>query len=282
MPWNDYPLRTLVIPGDAGPTAAKIIIDGTGTNPILVGSGQLAGILYEDGSGINYVSSIETGGKYHLSTNDNTGLVLLQQMDAVTNADQSGQQKLLDAHLVVSIDAGRKNHQVVLWGNVEPTAPGGTDDGDVSLMGISMARGYRDGNFDVVNSAAIGAETVMYTFTNFVFRDGRVYRFWFGGRMAASAAGIGAVFKVRKTNLAGAVVIDLGAIPTQNPNQATISVEGYIARTAGTGDLTQTVVVTLTSTAGTVTWTGGAQSPRGVMIEDVGAEGPWFGPSTFI
>jgi hypothetical protein len=79
MPWNDYPLRTLVIPGDAGPTAAKIIIDGTGTNPILVGSGQLAGILYEDGSGINYVSSIETGGRIPpLVTNDNTGLVLLQ------------------------------------------------------------------------------------------------------------------------------------------------------------------------------------------------------------
>jgi hypothetical protein len=282
MPWNDYPLRTLVIPQDAGPTDPQIIIDGSGTNPILVGSGQLAGILYEDGSGINYVSSIEAGGEYHLSSNDNNGLVLLQFLDAVTNANQSGQQQLLDAHLIMAVDAGRKNHQILLWGNVEPDAPGGANDGDVKLMGISMARGYRDGNFDVVNSAAIGGETVMYTFTNFRFRDGRVYRFWFGGRMAASVAGSGAVFKVRKTNLAGATVLDLGAVPTQNPNQATISVEGYIARTAGTGDVVQTVVVTLAATAGTVTWTGAATSPRGVLIQDVGAEGPWFGPIAFI
>jgi hypothetical protein len=204
-------------------------------------------------------------------------------MDAVTNADQSGQQQLLDAHLVVAVDAGRKNHQSTCSGATSSrTAPGGADDGDVSAHGDldgarlprrKLRRGQlrrdrrRDRHVHVhqLPSSATG-----------------------GSIGSGSAAGwprarpvSGAVFKVRKTNLAGAtVVMDLGAIPTQNPNQATISVEGYIARTAGTGDVVHRPWWSRSTSLrpGRSPGPAGHTSPRGVLIEDVGAEGPWFGP----
>lgn len=146
-----------------------------------------------------------------------------------------------------------------------------------------IGRGNARGTAPGTSTGAIGAETVTDTISNFLFEDGRVYSVQPLGRMNASVASIGAVFRLRKgTTTAGALILDFGALPTQNPNAVTLCPPLYIARATGVGNLLTNICMTLGSTAGTVTWIDGANCPRGLLIKDEGNHNTWEGPYVLV
>ncbi len=146
-----------------------------------------------------------------------------------------------------------------------------------------IGRGNADGTAPGTSTAAIGAETVVDTITPFLFEDGRVYEVSPLGRMGCSAAGIGAVFKLRKgTTTAGTLILDWGALPTLSGALVTMPPPLYCARAAGAGNLSTNICLTLGSTAGTVTYTDGANTPRGLLLVDVGNTDTWAGPYVLV
>jgi hypothetical protein len=123
------------------------------------------------------------------------------------------------------------------------------------------------------NSAAVGAETVVLTITNCTFGAGRAFALSINSDMSSSVGNTG-TYQIRKGTVAGTV----WAIPWQGPvavgaaNNDGVNKTVYVRRAAHSGDLTTTVVLTLSASAGTVTAQGGATFVRYFQIEDVGSE----------
>jgi hypothetical protein len=142
---------------------------------------------------------------------------------------------------------------------------------DIFVHGVSQGQGFRDVTAQTTSSAAIGAEAVVETISNFVWRDGRAYEVLLGGRLTTSVANT-AIFQLRRTNLAGAILSTFGgftfgaAVAGWPLTQRTV-----ITRAAGAGDLTQTVVCTLQASAGTATHLAATGRPRFLQINDIGA-----------
>jgi hypothetical protein len=147
--------------------------------------------------------------------------------------------------------------------------------------GTSIPRGMRGSTSSNSDSAAIGAETAILTLSNQVFRDGRAYKLCYGEQMTASTSTNVGTFQVRKTNAAGTIWGQNGAF---GPSSAAPNIhaqgEVYVARAVGAGDLTATVVLTLTASAGTVMQKGTTQSMRKFYAYDVGSTSDW--PFAFV
>jgi len=121
------------------------------------------------------------------------------------------------------------------------------------------------------DTAAIAAEAVVLTGNSFTWRAGRAYALLFHQHTLPSVANTFVQFLVRKTNLAGAVLvaenIPTGAVAAA---QMTCQSEMLIRNNTG-GDVTANVVLTMSPGAGTMTGKGAATNLRWMKALDIGA-----------
>jgi len=264
MPWGPAPLTTLVIPEDAADTDPRTVIGGSdampanlvafyAAEPATIVSGQ---VTFDGAGSYWYDVFLDPGGGIpeHASgsflfgdqVNENTRQVgipypateFLSRGDTFTNG------------LSIAINSPR--------GSV----------GDFAVQGISQGYGMIARTASAANTAAIGAETVIATMTtNRAMDPSRVYKFHYRNQLTWTAAAT-IVVRLRKTNIAGAVVASSfmtrgasGQDPANDANWLTPLAAG-----------TYTFVVTLQATAGTVTAGGGApEDQRWYQIDDRGS-----------
>lgn len=117
------------------------------------------------------------------------------------------------------------------------------------------------------DTGTITAETVTFTFTSLTLKRGTAYRVEGGNRVNASTA-VSAIFRLRTTNLAGAIV-------AQSPSFAGIGLglatnAHWTSFITPTTDLTSNFVYTLQATGVGVVSLGSAVSPRFVSITPAG------------
>lgn len=156
---------------------------------------------------------------------------------------------------------------------VDVTPPAATFVVGYAAPNISLPWGVIARDESTGNSAAVGAEAVVLTIKNCLFRAGRAYAFSINSDVSSSVANIG-TYQIRYPNLAGTII----AIPWQGPaavgaqNNDGVNKTIYAKRRLASGDLLSDVVLTLSATAGTITAQGGATFVRYFQIEDVGDE----------
>jgi hypothetical protein len=113
------------------------------------------------------------------------------------------------------------------------------------------------------DSATITAETVMHTFTDLDLRFGYAYRVEGGNRIDAPGSAT-AIFRLRRTNIAGAIVAQSPTFPGVGTGlSASAHWTSFIAPTL---DIVDTFVYTLTGTGPGVISDGSAVSPRFVSV----------------
>ena len=141
-----------------------------------------------------------------------------------------------------------------------------------NLGGTDMGRGFRHVESQTVSSGAIGAEAVVLTIANHLFRDGRAYRITMEGAVAGSAAGNLAFLRLRKTNAAGQALGDFSRFGPTPAGALGMNVGGtrFISNVSG-ADITADLVLTLASNVGTCTMIANGQMPRYILSEDCGA-----------
>lgn len=124
---------------------------------------------------------------------------------------------------------------------------------------------------------AVGAEATIATLPAATFRDGRAYEARFRGFVTSSIANQIVTFRVRDTNLAGALI----GYPDQGVGSAVTNVQFagrvVVARDNGAGDLAGKVLVltmqtTLFGPGGTAVMTGNTQYPFVFELNDIGRE----------
>lgn len=276
-------LRRLVVPWGAT-TGPRVVI--ATDDPIMESLSQDAAIMWYWNDTHAFMASVEQSGspdfgQFHLFATT-AGFALAQFIDCDydiagptsrisigQNADQSdiaANNEIDISAPVITIDTDSLELQG--FGPAEGSS-------DVTLYGISIGRGLRGIDSNIASSGAIGAEAIVLTLTNQDFFEGRAYEILLGGRLAGSVANNG-LFQIRLTNLAGAIVGIFGQypVPAAGVNVA-LSGRLVFARAAGAGDLTQTLVLTLTASAGTCTHVGAATAPRSIEVRDIGAEGDY-------
>jgi hypothetical protein len=120
----------------------------------------------------------------------------------------------------------------------------------------------------VANTAAIGAETVVLTTANISWKNGRAYAIEYDQLTTPSVANNAAQFRVRRNNVAGALLLDF---THQLPLVAaqTCHASGFVINNSG-ADISDKIVLTMTAAAGTCTGTGAATTVRWLNIFDVG------------
>ncbi len=128
----------------------------------------------------------------------------------------------------------------------------------------------------VTNSSAVGTGgATMLTIPSTSFPNGRAYRVRFAGLMSGSVANQG-LFQVFRNSTSGTVLFD-ARTPTLTPTGATaltFEATGYFVNISG-ATITDTIVLGLTATTGTVTVAGGAAFPFWLEVED------WADPTLY-
>lgn len=279
-------IDVLVIPTGAGPGDARIEIDGIlGEIRVYDSNGDLVGHWDSNEFEVNH----PTNGSYVLINPSGTiAAAIFLHTDDLAGYSAGSIQAQSDANgtpllsLVSPIITGQPHSILNLFGDNSGTGRRAHITMDVDIgefvviqagdTGV-IAGGYRKDAFSTSFSAAIGAETVALTITNFNFRDNRAYRISYG-QMAQSSAAANQeiIYRFRKTNAAGTLYGDVKRhlIPLTGIAYAT---EGnwIVRRNDGAGDLTTTVVLTIEGIGGNVQQAATATSPRYLLIEDIGS-----------
>lgn len=144
-----------------------------------------------------------------------------------------------------------------------------------TIDGIDQGRGVIGFAVAQADSAAIGAEAVILTAqnpsggANITFRNGRAFAFDYGSRWAGSAANTVAVTAFRKTNLAGALILQASHEIFNTVGDQWRGARNIVLNTSG-ADIAIPIVFTVGATAGTVTQRGSALIPRQFTITDIG------------
>lgn len=138
--------------------------------------------------------------------------------------------------------------------------------------GVHQGRGIVAHVESTVNSAAVGAETVVLTTPTFTVFDNRAYKWKLLGHLVGSVAGANANAQIRLVNLAG-ISMGFVSVPTAAAGPFySYAFEGYFRRIGAGSDLVGTnLVQTLLTTAGTVTAAGGTNAVRSLEVYDVGS-----------
>lgn len=123
-----------------------------------------------------------------------------------------------------------------------------------------------------VDSAALGtAETIFMTIPSTTYRANTAFRFRIEVGYTTSVVNVGAYLRLRKTSLAGAVVVDMQRLPELAANNTLVHrqyIEGMFTTLASA--VTAALVVTASTSTGTVTIKGAP--PSQVDIFAVGAQ----------
>lgn len=134
-------------------------------------------------------------------------------------------------------------------------------------VALPMGRGgYID---STANSAAIGAETIVFTLSGLTLRNGRAYQFRIKHTLQATGVTL-CTMRVHKTNLAGTGIAD--RFVEVDTNFQSMDMEMGIARNdSGTDIIGAIAVFSLQVAAGTVTQVQSASRLRSFEMWDIGA-----------
>lgn len=290
MPWDNHPLSSLSLPQTAGPNDPHMYIGIPLPPPIdtyLFAGSQLfvAGIVwFRDANNFTFLCLATFPGSIDLVLGHVIGGVVQevsagqpkgQRWEMLNSGDitHSIRQSNTDPQDVLFIGESSTDFMFALAGgelNLSldqkiSAAPGGLG------AYVSLGRGVRDVTSQTGSSAAIGAEAIIETISSFVYRDGRAYEVNLGGRLSTSAANT-AILQLRRTNLAGAILSTFGGFTFAAATVGwPLTQRTVLRRTAGSGDLTETLVCTLQASAGTATHLGAGGRPRFLEIRDIGA-----------
>lgn len=145
------------------------------------------------------------------------------------------------------------------------------DDSNALGLQIAALGGFLIGAGSLVSSGAVGAETVDQSSAVATFKTGRVYEVRLSGALQIGATANRGGIKLRKgTTTAGTLWCDFGDYVCTPGNQGLSGASIMFANNTGT-DISTSVCTTLVANAGTLTWVGQAQQPRGFSIWDVGS-----------
>lgn len=241
VPWNDAPTTSITVPGDAAPDDPQVFV-GQG-HPLIERLGQTAGIVFQWQNGRGFVLAVEdsggTGdrGQLHLYGIDENRLrqYITVDFDNSTPGDDA---------LTISVGSDTRF-------GVDPTGiylGGSFDTSGAHLYGKHMGRGLVGSATAVASSPAIGAETAVLTTGAIVWKAGRAYRVEFIGATQGSAAGNFAYWRLRKTNLAGAQLVEMLRTRTETlPQNCELTAE--IVNATG-ADITAPLCLTLQLSGG--------------------------------
>jgi len=277
-------LRRLVVPW--GATSGPRVVIAT-DDPIMDSLSQDAAIMWYWNDDHAFMASVEQSGspdfgQFHLFATT-AGFALAQYLDCDYDIATSDSEVTLGQNANHTAVFANQDMDIFAFDEVFIDSTTAVelcffaDEGttDIKAYSVSLARGFRGENSAAASSGAIGAEAIVLTLANQVFYQGRAYEILLGGRLAGSVANNG-LFQIRLTNLAGAIVGIFGQYPV--PAAAVnvpLSGRLVVARNTGAGDLTQTLVLTLTASVGTCTHVGAATAPRYIEVRDIGAEGDY-------
>lgn len=144
---------------------------------------------------------------------------------------------------------------------------------NLMVEGRSLGLGLVDRAFETVSSGAIGnnVEDVALTTDGFNYKAGRAYRAVHEGRFSVTTGGTTPLFRLRKTNAAGALL----AFPGRKPTSATAGAEcdaHWEGTFVCTADVNAQLAMTVNSgTAGVTVTSIGTFTYRAVWVYDVGA-----------
>lgn len=143
-------------------------------------------------------------------------------------------------------------------------------DGELYVRQNELGWGIWNSVGAAASSAAIGAETVVLTLPATTYIAGRAYRATVHAGVSGNTAGALADMRLRKTNAAGAILAELyrTELNTNGPVHAQHATCEFVV---GANDVTATLVLTISASAGTVTQFGNATSARTITIEDIGS-----------
>jgi hypothetical protein len=122
------------------------------------------------------------------------------------------------------------------------------------------------------NSASVGStETVVQTLGSTTYFANRAYEIVVSGAMATPDSGAFAAWKIRKTNVAGAILVEYPRTPPHtNTNHFLLPLPNRIF-TVGGSNVTTALALTLSSSGGTThIHAGAATYPRGILTRDIG------------
>lgn len=281
MPFNDYPLQSITVPGDASDNDPRIFIGDD--DPVLEFLDQTNGIVFYFGNGRAFIISVEADGppgnesdigRLHIWAYSELALFQMFDMDYNVPTSTVSVNTFQDSTTDFTENSvlGLNADIVGLGTDHQPLAAEKVQ--DVYLFGTPMARGVVNVVESAGSSAAIGTtETVVMTLPAFTYRAGRAYEVSMKAGIGISTITTKADFRLRKTNAAGQ---DLGewfrysSTATAGIDQA--NGPGPVFTVAPGADVTATLVLTLASTTGTTIHFGSAASPRRVIVRDIGDE----------
>jgi hypothetical protein len=136
------------------------------------------------------------------------------------------------------------------------------------IDGRQQARGLVAQIERTTDSAAIGAETVVLTLPNTVYRDGRAFEIRVRQDVVSSAAGNFTVNRIRRGTTTAGAQVALRSFPTFTAN--TVNDWTVELRNTSGSNVTQQMVLTLNTTAGTTTQKGGTNTISTVEVWDIG------------
>lgn len=149
---------------------------------------------------------------------------------------------------------------------------------DFLIGSRSQGRGMLDRVSSVASTGAIGAEAVVLTGNNVVWRSNRAYECIFNPHTSGSIASNNGFYTIRKTNLAGTI---LGAVETVNSptiGNGNSCLARIVLVNATAADVTANIVLTLQAVGGgTINDSGGGvyNFVRYLEVRDCGVAGDY-------
>jgi hypothetical protein len=140
--------------------------------------------------------------------------------------------------------------------------------GAFSIDGRSQGRGLIVQKEATADSGAIGAETVMITLPSATYKNGRAFRVMIQQDAVSSAAGNFTVNRIRRGTTTAGAQVALRSFPTWTAN--TVNDWAVELRNTSGSDVTQQMVLTWNTTAGTSTQKGGTNTISAVEVWDIG------------
>jgi len=121
------------------------------------------------------------------------------------------------------------------------------------------------------NSASITTSlAVIITLPSYTYKAGKAYRLHLEAQIAYQSGGTGTVMAIRKTNTAGAVVVDLSRYPYNGFTGVSTGFERDRFFVVGGSDVTVALCLVANTTANTCIFEASSSAPRQLMVFEAG------------
>lgn len=270
MPWNDYPLRSITIPADHGPTDSYIYVGND--DPVAAMAGVDSAIVFHFGA---FNSAFLLGVEDNSAPGDDEGHFQLtgysdQQLNPFRVIFVDWNPFLLGG--VAIFGDNSQYSDTVLQGNQGITMTViQNDDGYVTMNDGAVGYGLQVTSITaIVPTAAFAAENIVAVLPSHDYSWQRAYRVRVEGGFTPSAAGSYCDMRLKKTNIAGQTLGEFFRFPAAAAGVVTAVHGSRVFKVLAGFSVTATLVITMQTAVGTIIRFGSATSPFTVSVEDCG------------